>query len=271
MSVASLVTYIRQSEILLLSFFWSYSRLDLLAQRHQLNNFFINFKNEYIYLLYLLVVFLQLLNVPWTWEPLSFQGFQVITALQGVVDDSVGTLSYGAKFSLGRVFSRRADLAQDEVANVQSSELYPLVVVFSHLLLVYRHSTESFVSYFVQKIQVDLQLVVVVFFAQYLSPDAGYSYLDQDYCFSAVGESKWNLSCWGPHGGSVCPQNIWQFLQPCTVCLLQSNFDDLQQRLIHHFHLSVGLWMSWRRKLVLDSQSRVEFSEVLIVELVSIV
>ena len=73
----------------------------------------------------------------------------MIIALPGVMDDSVGTFQCGAKLSLGGVFSRRGDLAQDEVAYVQSSELYPFVVVFSHLLLVYRHSTVSFVSYFV--------------------------------------------------------------------------------------------------------------------------
>ena len=79
----------------------------------------------------------------------------MITALQGVVDDLVGTLSYGAKFSLGRVFSRRGDLAQDEVANVQSSELYPLVVVFGHLLLVLRHLVKSFISDLIQVVLVD--------------------------------------------------------------------------------------------------------------------
>ena len=72
MSMALSVTYIHQGGILLLSFFLLfYSQLDLLAKRHWLNNLFINFRNEYIYLLYLLVVFLQLLNVPWTREPLS--------------------------------------------------------------------------------------------------------------------------------------------------------------------------------------------------------
>ena len=72
MSMALLVTYIHQDGILLLSFFpLFYSQLDLLAKRHWLNNLFINFRNEYIYLLYLSVVFLQLLNVPWTREPLS--------------------------------------------------------------------------------------------------------------------------------------------------------------------------------------------------------
>ena len=79
----------------------------------------------------------------------------MIAALLGVVDDSVGTFPCGAKLSLGRVSSHCGDLAQDEVAYVQSSELYPLVVVFDHLLLVYHHSAGSFVSYFVQTIQVD--------------------------------------------------------------------------------------------------------------------
>ena len=73
----------------------------------------------------------------------------MIAALPEVVDDSVGSFPCRAKLSLGRVSSRCGDLVQDEVAYVKSSELYPLVVVFSHLLLVFRHSTGSFVSYFV--------------------------------------------------------------------------------------------------------------------------
>ena len=129
----------------------------------------------------------------------------MIAALPGVMDDSVWTFPLGAKLSLGRVLSHRGDLAQDEVAYVQSSELYPLVVVFGHLLLVYRHSAVSFVSYFIQTVQVDSQLVVVVFFTQYLSPDVGYSYLDRDYCFSTIVESEGCLSSWGPCRGSIGP------------------------------------------------------------------
>ena len=79
----------------------------------------------------------------------------MIATLPGVVDDSVRTFPCGAKLSLGKVSSRCGDLALDKVAYVQSSELYPLVVVFGHFLLVYHHSARSFVSYFVQIIQVD--------------------------------------------------------------------------------------------------------------------
>ena len=42
----------------------------------------------------------------------------MIIALPGVMVDSVGTFQCGAKLSLGGVFSRRGDLAQDEVAYV---------------------------------------------------------------------------------------------------------------------------------------------------------
>ena len=59
----------------------------------------------------------------------------MIAALPGVVDDSVGSFPCRAKLSLGKVPSHCGDLAQDEVAYVKSSELYPLVVVFNHLLL----------------------------------------------------------------------------------------------------------------------------------------
>ena len=136
----------------------------------------------------------------------------MIVALPKVVDNSVGTFSCGAKLSLGRVFSHRGDLVQDKVAYVQLSKLYPLGVVFGHLLLVYRHFAGSFVSYFAQTIQVDSQLVVVVFFAQHLSPNTSYSYLDWNYCFNVVGESEGCLSSWGSCRGSVGPQDVGKFL-----------------------------------------------------------
>ena len=101
------------------------------------------------------MVLLQVLSVPWSWKPLPVYGFQVIVALPGVIDDPVGSFPCGAEFPLGRVSGCWGDLAQDEVAYIKSSELYPLIVVFSHLLLVLRHSAGSFVSYFLQTIQVD--------------------------------------------------------------------------------------------------------------------
>ena len=117
-------------------------------------------------------------NVPWLRESLSVYGFQVVTALPRVVDDSVRSFPCGAKLSLGRVFSCSGNLAQDEVAYVKSSEFHPLIVVFGHLLLVLCHFAGSFVSYFVQTVQVESQFIVIALFVKCLSPDACYSYLD---------------------------------------------------------------------------------------------
>ena len=58
----------------------------------------------------------------------------------------------GTKLSLGGIFGRSGNLAQDKIPNVKSSELYPLIVVFSHFLLILRHSDGSFFSYFVYTI-----------------------------------------------------------------------------------------------------------------------
>ena len=135
-----------------------------------------------------------MLNVSWAKEPLSVYGFQVITALPGVVDDSVRSFPYGAKLSLVRIFCCCGNFVQEEVSYGESSEFYSLIVVFGHLLLVLCHSARSFVSYFVQTIQVKPQLVVITLFAECLSFDVGYSYLDKDHCFSSIGESKGGFS-----------------------------------------------------------------------------
>ena len=134
--MASSVTYICLGGILLLShfFFMTFKLLGSLALRHWLNSSFIAFKNEYNRLL-----LLQVLNVPWSWEPLSVYGLQVITALSRVMDDPVWPFLCGAEFSLNRVFGRWGDFAQDKVPYVKSFELYSLIVVFSYLLLVLRH------------------------------------------------------------------------------------------------------------------------------------
>ena len=97
-----------------------------------------------------------MLDVPWAREPLSVYDFQVITAFLGVVGDSVGSLPCGAKLSLDMIFCYCGNFAQDEVSYVESFEFYSLIVVFGHLLLVLCHSARSFVSHFVQAIQVKL-------------------------------------------------------------------------------------------------------------------
>ena len=151
------VTYIRQGGILLLSHFLCFLLerwLDLLARRHWLNSSFIDFESRYIHLVRLLVVILQVFNIPWPRESLSVHGFQVVAALSRVVDDSIWSFPCGAKISLGRISGCKGNLAQDEITYVKSFELYPFIVVVGHLLLILRHSDGSFFSYFVQEIQV---------------------------------------------------------------------------------------------------------------------
>ena len=79
----------------------------------------------------------------------------MIIALSRVMNDSVGSLLYGAELSLDRVSSCWGDLSQDKASYVKSSELHSLVVVLNHLLLVLRHLVRGFLSYFVYTIQVD--------------------------------------------------------------------------------------------------------------------
>ena len=92
---------------------------------------------------------------------------------------------------------------QDEIIYVKSFELYPLIVVVGHLLLILRHSDGSFFSYFVQEIQVDSQVIVIAFFIEHLSPDAGYSYLNRDHSFSAICEPEGGFSRWGSCCGPI--------------------------------------------------------------------
>ena len=125
-------------------------------------------------------------NIPRPREFQSIHGFQMEAALSRVMNDLVWPFPCGAELPLGRISGCRGNLAQDEISYVQSSEFYPFIVVVGHLLLVLCYSDGSFFSYFVQAIQVDSQVVVVAFFVEHLSPDAGYSYLNRDHGFSAI-------------------------------------------------------------------------------------
>ena len=81
-------------------------------------------------------------------------------------------------------------------------------IVLNHLLLVLRHFVGGFLSHFTQIIQVDSQLVVIILLVEHLSPDAGYSHLDRDYCFGAIGESEGGFPCWGSCCSPIGPQDI---------------------------------------------------------------
>ena len=102
----------------------------------------------------------------------------MIAALSRVMDDLIGPFPRGGKLSLGRVSGCRGNLTQDMVSYVKSSELHFLVIVLGHLLLVLCHLVGSFLSHFVQTIQVYSYLVVIILLVEHLSLNAGYSHLD---------------------------------------------------------------------------------------------
>ena len=64
---------------------------------------------------------------------------------------------------------------------------------------------EAFSLTFVQEIQVDSQVIIIAFFIEHLSPDAGYSYLNRDHSFNAICEPEGGFSRRGfSHRGSCC-------------------------------------------------------------------
>ena len=120
------------------------------------------------------------------------------------------------------------NFAQDEVSYVESFEFYSLIVVFGHLLLVLCHSARSFVSHFVQAIQVKPQLVVITLLTEGLSFDAGYSYLDRDHYFSSIGESEGGFSRWVPCCGPISLKDVGQFFWPGALRVIQLGFNNLE-------------------------------------------
>ena len=84
-------------------------------------------------------------------------------------------------------------------------ELYFLVVVLHHLLLILGNSLRSLVSDFVQTIQVQLQLVVVAVFVKEFLPEASEPYFDGDDYFCAICQVEGCFSYWGFCGSFVSP------------------------------------------------------------------
>ena len=121
------------------------------------------------------------------------------------MDDLVRPFSGWSKLPLGWILCCLHDFAYDEVSYVKFSELQPFVVILGHLLLVSHHLLRCFISYFVQAVQVDSQLIVVIVFIEGLSSHTSDSYFDLNYCLDAIGKPEGHLSCWGPRCSSVYP------------------------------------------------------------------
>ena len=216
-----------------------------LLRRHQKNNSFINFQNEEIHLIHLLVIFLQVFNVPWTREPSSDYSFKVITASSGVMDDSVWSFPSGPQLSLDGIFCSRGDFVQNEVPYVKMSQFHSLIVVFNHLSLVFCHFAGSLFSHFVQTVQVNPQLVIILFFTERCSSSVGYFYFDRDHYFGSISQPERRFPRWCPHCSLIRPKDIRQFIWPSALSFIQLSLDNPEQCPVCHFCLSVRLWVPW--------------------------
>ena len=92
------------------------------------------------------------------------------------------------------IFHYWCHLSQDEVSYAKALEFYPLVVITCHLLLILGYSLGSFVSHFVQIVQVQFQLVVITVFVKKIPSQAGDPYLGGDYGFHVVNEVERHFS-----------------------------------------------------------------------------
>ena len=147
-------------------------------------------------------------NIPRPREFLSVHGFQVVAALSRVVNDPVWPFPCGAELPLCGISGCRGNLAKDEIPYVQSSELYPFIVVVGHPLLVLCYSDGHFFSHFIQAIQIDPQMVIVALFMERLLPSAGYSHLHRDHGFCAIYESEGGFSRRGSCRGPVSLEDV---------------------------------------------------------------
>lgn len=52
---------------------------------------------------------------------------------------------------------------------------------------------------------------------------------------------------------------------------IQIPLQSIFYSLVNHFHLSISLWVIWKREVLLDSQFLAQVSNLLVVELLSII
>ena len=112
--LASLVIYIRLGGILSLNHFFYFFILVLhtvCSNVGWIALLLLYFKCGYNCFLHLLMILLQMLNVPWLWQFLPVHRLQVITALSWVMDDPVGSFPGWTKLPLGWILSSSRDFA----------------------------------------------------------------------------------------------------------------------------------------------------------------
>ena len=88
----------------------------------------------------------QMFHIPRARQLVPVQILQMVASLTGIVDGFIRSFPGWPQFALCRVFCCSSYFSKDEITNVEPFQLYPLIVVFSHLQLVLGHSLKDSVS-----------------------------------------------------------------------------------------------------------------------------
>ena len=188
-----------------------------------------------------------------------------------MTDYFVGAFPSQSQSSLGWVLCCLRYLLEDEVSCVEPSYLDPSVVVSGHCFLLFGHSLHGFLFDFVNLVQVAIKLMLVLLVFISFDLKAHQSHFPWYDGLSAKCQFEWCFSCWNSCGHPICPKDILQFFRPCPLCPFKPSFDNFEQVFICYLCLTIGLRMSWRRVVVLNSQVLAKFSKLGIVELLSII
>ena len=157
----------------------------------------------------LLVILLQVLDVPWVWQFLSFQRLQVVSVFPLPRRNSVRSLPIGVKFPLSRVPSGAHDLSKNKVSNLEVFMSDPRVVVFGHAVLVPSEPLFCCCSDLVHQVELQSHSLVVFVLIVVVHPEACEPNFSRDDRFASIRQSERCLSCGCPCRRPVCPQYAW--------------------------------------------------------------
>ena len=170
-----------------------------------------------------------------------------------MTDYFVGAFPSQSQSSLGWVLCCLRYLLEDEVSCVEPSYLDPSVVVSGHCFLVFGHSLHSFFSDFVNQVQVAVKLLLVFLVFISFDSEARQSHFHWYDGLNAKCQPEWCFSCSNSCGRPICLKDILQFFRPRPLYPFKPSFDNFEQASIPHFYLAVGLKVSQRRVVILET------------------
>ena len=122
-----------------------------------------------------------------------------------MVNNFIKSFPCWSQFSSRWVFCYLQKFSADEVPWIKSSDLHFLIIVPSHCSFVLRHSLLSFISNFVDQVQIAIKFLLILLFFISLHPNACQPYFHWDDGLKAKSQLEWCFSCWHPCRRPVCP------------------------------------------------------------------